>query len=135
MAEDDDKTEIPNDEAQNELITLSKENEEEFKIKIIKIMQDNSDKFNILKINNDNDEENTTMTKESFVNKFDATFKTELLNIIFDKIDTNSVGSITNAALINFINNKTKHPRKQTTQIVEIIYENIIRIIYIANYR
>ena len=98
-------------------------------------MQDNSDKFNILKINNDNDEENTTMTKESFVNKFDATFKTELLNIIFDKIDTNSVGSITNAALINFINNKTKHPRKQTTQIVEIIYENIIRIMYIANYR
>lgn len=128
MAQDDnDDIEMPDDNRQNELIELSKDDIDSFRAEIIKIINNNSDKFNLLELNKENDENNTVMTQEVFATTFEGTFKTELLNIIFDLIDENKAGTISNAALISFVNNKTKHPRFETTQIVKYIYIKYIK--------
>eukprot|EP00484_Ammonia_sp_Unknown_P016924 CAMPEP_0197045870 /NCGR_PEP_ID=MMETSP1384-20130603/21656_1 /TAXON_ID=29189 /ORGANISM="Ammonia sp." /LENGTH=1661 /DNA_ID=CAMNT_0042477547 /DNA_START=48 /DNA_END=5034 /DNA_ORIENTATION=- len=109
--------EWPDDSKQDDLITMHSTDPEAFKEAITKIIRDNSDKFNVLQLNQNSEEANTSMSKEAFSSTFKDTFKPQLLHLLFDIVDVNSTGQINNAALIAFINNKTKHPRFETTQI------------------
>ena len=109
---------IPDDEGQDELIQLFESDPDSFKTKICEIINNNLETFNILELNQNNDETDTNMNKESFANRFDGILKPQLLNTIYDAIDINKTNNITNATLLNFVNNKTKHPRHQTTKIV-----------------
>ena len=126
MASEDEEEDVtiamPTDEEQDELIALYESDPDEFRERIVEIIQSNIEEFDPLHRNQNNDASDTNMTKESFINTFDGTFKTELLNVIFDLIDINKAGHITNAALISFINHKPIHPRFETTQIVKYKY-------------
>eukprot|EP01083_Nonionella_stella_P074885 203273_1 len=116
MASDEDEFILDATKAA-QYIKLSKVNPNTFKLVISKTINENKDRFNLLELNKDNDDSDTTMDKQAFVQRFEGSFRPELLEAIFDCIDANDTGIVSNAALLSYTNNKPIHPRHATTQI------------------
>eukprot|EP01083_Nonionella_stella_P139593 426093_1 len=116
MASDEDEFILDATKAA-QYIKLSKVNPNTFKLVISKTINENKDRFNLLELNKDNDDSDSTMDKQAFVQRFEGSFRPELLEAIFDCIDANDTGIVSNAALLSYTNNKPIHPRHATTQI------------------
>lgn len=108
---------ILDDSEQEQLLSLSNQDPDAFKSQVISLLNENRDKFDVLHLHQNEDA--TTISKESFLKRFEGTLNPDLLSAIFDVIDDDHSGNITNAAFLRFTNNKPKHPPKQATQIVE----------------
>ena len=108
---------IVDDSQQQALILLSSDDPNEFKSRVIQLLNEHPDKFDIFHLHQN--DESTTISKESFLERFESALLPDLLSAIFDAIDEDQSGTITNTAFHSFTNQRHKHPAHEPTQIVE----------------